>query len=80
MSNFDSELEEYEERFLREFGFSLQKEAPVPTVRPGRPRRFVDNGVLSVRLPKSQIVRLYEYCKQNALSVPELINDFISSL
>lgn len=80
MSNFDSELEEYEERFLRENGFCLQKEVCVPSVRRGRPRRYADNAVLSVRLPKSQIVRLYEYCKRNSLSVPELIDDFIRSL
>lgn len=80
MSNFNSDLEEYEERFLREHGFFLQKETPVPSVVRGRPRRYPDNAVMSVRLPKRSIVRLYEYCKLNSMSVPELLNEFISSL
>lgn len=76
----DPDFIEYQERFLDSIGFCLQKESPVPSVRPGRPRRYLDNAVMSVRLPKRSIVRLYEYCKHNNLSVPEVINEFINSL
>lgn len=79
-STEDPDFIDYQERFLDSIGFCLQKESPVPSVRRGRPRRYTDNAVMSVRLPKKSIVRLYEYCKRNNCRVPDVLNEFINSL